>query len=154
MRHCRCVFAPLALIAVLAGCATAPAPGPSAAGPAPRAAAEGPEHTLLKGMTAAQVRQIMGDPAEIHPQPVPKGKVEVWVYRRSTVGPTRQVQIGTKAITDQVMGADGVTRTRTLAQDPVFRQEHQLITETIQLLMFDDLYLEQKVTASAEQVWE
>ena len=31
---------------------------------------------------------------------------------------------------------------------------HLKITETIQLLMFDDLYLEQKVTASQEQVFE
>jgi hypothetical protein len=96
----------------------------------------------------------MGDPAEIHPRPVPKGKVEVWVYNRSTVGPTQQVQIGVKAITDQVTGSDGITRTRTLAQEPVYRQMHLKNTETIQLLMYDDLLLEQKVTAGQEQVFE
>lgn len=154
MRHCRCAPASLALFALLAGCATAPAPEPSAAGPVPTASAERPERALLKGMTAAQIKRIMGDPAEIHPQSVPKGKVEVWVYHRSTMGPTQQVQIGVKTITDQVTGSDGITRTRTLEQVPVFRQMHLKITETIQLLMFDDLYLEQKVTASQEQVFE
>ena len=139
---------------MLAGCATAPVTDRPAAAPAATAAADRPELALLKGMTAAQVKGIMGDPAEIHPRPVPKGKVEVWVYYRSTIGPTQQVQVGTKAITDQVTGSDGITRTRILQQVPVFQQMHLKITETIQLLMFDDLYLEQKVTARQEQVFE
>lgn len=154
MRCCRRAPASFVLIALLAGCATAPAPGPSAAGPVPTASADHPERALLEGMTAAQVRRIMGDPAEVHPQVVSKGKVEVWVYHRSTMGSTQQVQVGTKAITDLVTGSDGITRTRTLEQVPIFRQAHLQINETIQLLMVDDLYLEQKVTASEQQVFE
>jgi len=145
MRPCSRAPALLALVALLAGCATAPAPEPPAAGP---------EHALLKGMTAAQVRQIMGEPAEIHPQPTVKGKVEVWVYRHSTVGPTQEVQVGAKAITDQVTGSDGITRTRTLDQVPIIKQMHLKITETVQLLMVNDLFFDQKVTASQEQVFE
>jgi outer membrane protein assembly factor BamE (lipoprotein component of BamABCDE complex) len=81
---------PLALIAVLAGCVnppSSPAPANAGAGPTAAAADDHPERALKKGMTADQVRQIMGAPVEIKPKPAPTGTAEVWVYRRTVLGP-------------------------------------------------------------------
>jgi outer membrane protein assembly factor BamE (lipoprotein component of BamABCDE complex) len=157
MHSCRRALAPLALIAVLAGCVnppSSPAPANAGSGPAAAAAGDHPERTLKKGMTADQVRQIMGAPAEIKPKPAPTGKAEVWVYRRTVLGPPQQVQVGVQPITVTVQDPDGVTRQKTLREDPIYRQAHDKITETILLLMFDNQLVEQGVTSQKQQEFE
>ncbi len=149
----------LVVVAFHAGCASAPASSAGAAGsPAasPAAAVITGEsgEALQKGMAAAEVRRIMGPPDEIQAQPAPSGKAEVWVYRRATVGSTKQVQVGVRPITQQVLGSDGTSRTVTLAQEPVYMQAHTKTTQTIRLLMYNDQFIEQKVISSSEEVFE
>lgn len=157
MHQCRRVLASLALIALFAACANAPSPSaPAGAGTGPTAAAadDHPERTLKKGMTAEQVRQIMGAPAEINPRPATAGRAEAWVYRRTIIGPPQQVQVGTKPITVMVQDADGVYRARVIQEEPIYRLAHDRIIETIHLLMFDGQLLEEATTAKREQEFE
>jgi len=49
---------------------------------------------LEKGMRADVVRQLVGDPAEIHPIKAPEGSAEKWIYRRVVDTRTRLVNIG------------------------------------------------------------
>jgi hypothetical protein len=157
MPGCRCALAPLALIAVLAGCVNPPsAPAPATAGTGPTAAVVGdhPEQALKKGMTADQVRQIMGAPAEIKPKPAPTGNAEVWVYRRTVLGPPQQVQVGTKPISVVAKDADGIYRSRVVQEEPIYRQVHDRITETVLLLMFDGQLVEQGLTSQRQQEFE
>jgi outer membrane protein assembly factor BamE (lipoprotein component of BamABCDE complex) len=157
MHYCRRALAPLALIALLAGCANAPsssAPAGAGAGPTAAAADDHPERGLKKGMTAAQVRQIMGAPAEINPRPSPTGKAEAWVYHRTFIGPPQQLQVGTKPISVMVQDADGVYRSHVIQEEPIYRQAHDKTTETIHLLMFDGQLVEQATTAQKQQEFE
>ncbi len=155
MRQCRRALASVTLIALFAGCTNAPAPStPAAAGPAAAAADDHPEQTLKKGMTAEQVRRIMGAPAEINPRPATAGRAEVWVYNRTIIGPPRQVQVGSNPITVSVQDADGVYRPHVIQQNPDYRQVHDRITETIHLLLFDGQLLEQATTAQKRQEFE
>jgi hypothetical protein len=160
MHHCRRAFAPLALIALVAGCVNAPtapsatAPAVSGTRPAIAVAPGHPEQALTKGMTADQVRQIMGAPAEVKPRPAPTGNAEVWVYRRTTYGGAQQVQVGSRPITVSEQGADGTYRDRIIREDPIYRQAHVKTTDTIQLLMFDGRFVEQGVTSQKQQEFE
>lgn len=151
----RRALAALALIALFAGCTNAPpASAPAVAGPTAAAADDHPERTLKKGMTAEQVRRIMGAPAEITPRPSTAGRAEVWVYRRTTIGAPQQLQVGTKPISVMVQDADGIYRSRVIQEEPIYRQAHDRITETVHLLMFDGQLLEQATTAQRQQEFE
>jgi hypothetical protein len=121
---------PAVLIAMLAGCAdtpTSPAAAPSSASSPMRTATSTPEVTLQKGMTAEAVRGIVGEPAEIKPMKSPAAKAEIWVYHRTTRGRVQQVQLSTSD----------------------FRQQTEIIEETINLLMFDDKFFEQNHAVSS-----
>lgn len=137
------------LAALLVGCANLPSSTASAdtrAGPGASAAEfkGGPEQTLKQGMTAEQVRQIMGEPAEIDPMVPPTDKAEVWVYRRTVNGPVEQVLVGSKPITYSSVGSDGLAHQETVAEEPVYKQAFHFDVQTISLLMFDGKYLSQK----------
>ncbi|HUL54190.1 MAG TPA: hypothetical protein VLT83_12340 [Opitutaceae bacterium] len=139
---------PAALVALLAGCASAPAPtAPAAAGPASTAAAarlpSGPEATLQKGMTAAMVKRIMGEPGEVRPMNSPAGKAETWVYHRTTRGPMQQIVVGSRPIDMAGIGTDAQAHVMGRVEEPIIRQETPVIEETINLLMFDDQFIEQ-----------
>ncbi len=146
-------LAPLALASIFAACANAPATNRAAAVAPPMLTGQSGE-ALRKGMTGDEVRRIMGTPIEIQPFPAPSGAAEVWLYRRKSVGPTRQLQVGVQAVNQQVLGSDGAGHTRTLDQVPIYRQMHIETSETIRLLMFEGRFVESKVTASPEQVFE
>jgi len=156
--RCRALV-PFALVTLLSACATAPAPdqtgaAPPAAGPAAAAAADQPEQKLVIGMTADQVRQIMGEPAKVVPRPVPKGTAEVWVYERRIIGPTQQIQVGVHPTVVTETGADGVSRQRVLSEEPIYRQAHIKTVETIQVVMVNGRFLEHVTTAQKQQEFE
>lgn len=140
---------PAIIAALLVGCTDVPS-SPASAGAKAGAAAtqaateDGPERTLQNGMTAEQVRHIMGDPLEINPMVPPTEKFEVWVYRRTVSGPVEQVMVGSKPITYSTVGSDGIARQETVAEEPVYKQAVHTAVETISLLMFDGKYLSQK----------
>ena len=138
-----------ALLSLLAGCTTAPPPAPvspgagATASPTAEALEHGPESTLRKGMTAAEVRRILGEPAEIKPMKAPSGKAETWVYHRIIRGPVQQVQVGTRSTPIASMLGNSAAAMPTTVDEPIFRQQAEVIEETLNLLMFDDLLVDQ-----------
>ena len=142
------------LIALLAGCASTTTP-PSATGAHPPASdttadLNGPETTLQKGMAAAAARAIMGEPSEIRPMQSPSGPAEIWVYHRRIQGRIQQVMVGVKStpMTSYNNTTGQTTILRTI-DEPILRQQTEVIEETINLLIFDGKYIEQ--TRSAQR---
>ncbi|HUJ42705.1 MAG TPA: hypothetical protein VLW52_03755 [Opitutaceae bacterium] len=139
---------PIALITLLAGCASAPAPSTatragSGSPAADAVAASGPEATLQKGMPVAMVKRIMGEPSEIRPMKSPEGKAEIWVYHRTTRGAMQQIPIGTTSTDITTIGLDGKANVQKVTGETIVRQETQIVDETINLLIFDDQFIEQ-----------
>jgi hypothetical protein len=137
---------PAALLAFLAGCTSTPASSmANNAGPGPTATAVGnePEHVLQKGMTAAEVKRLMGEPAEIKPMTAPTGTAEVWIYHHTTYGPMEQIQVGTRSTSTTMKGADGQDHVVQTVEEPVYRHKVQIVEETTRLLMFDGILIEQ-----------
>jgi outer membrane protein assembly factor BamE (lipoprotein component of BamABCDE complex) len=141
---------PAALAAFLVSCSSTPAPSTpdnTASSPTVAAVGDGPEHALQKGMTAEAVKQIMGNPAEIKLMTTTTGKAEVWVYRRTSSTPVRQVQVGTRVTTSPTTGDHQSNMGVQTVDEPVFAQLIEVVDETVSLLMFDDKLVEQKTTA-------
>ena len=140
---------PTALAAFLVGCAQMPTLsglGNAASTPTVAAVSNGPEQNLKKGMTAEEVKRIMGPPAEIKPMASPTGKAEVWVYHRTSSTPIQQVQVGTRSTSvSPLLGAGSVASSQSI-DVPVFADEVEITDETIRLLMFDDKLIEQKIS--------
>ncbi len=153
MNLCTPALLSAAVIALLAGCnSTSVSPAhPTTRGATPVAARDlpnGPEAGLEKGMIADTVRKIMGAPNEITPMPAPTGQAEVWIYRRTVSGAVRQVQVGSRSIPIQtVRDTDGTERVVQSIEEPILRQEFELIDMTIRLLMYDHAYVEQTRSA-------
>jgi hypothetical protein len=144
-------FFSIAIAALLVSCTNVPSPtapvGTGAgSGPVATAVSDGPERALQNGMTADEVKHIMGEPAEIKPMESPTGKAEVWVYHRTVFGNVEQVQVGSQVIKDSTSGSDGMVHTGTLAEVPIYKQAVHKDLETISLLMFDGKFISQKWT--------
>ncbi len=128
----------------LAGCSTPSGSAPrSAAGPAggeSASAVAAPLSALQKGMTAGEVRAILGEPDEIKPFKSPDIGVNVWTYRRIVRGPERQVITGTR----DIPAVNPITGLPITMQEPIYGQEVTFLHETIELLMQGDTLLEWK----------
>lgn len=136
-----------ALLAVLSGCANTPTTSDSQseipAAAAAVAVPSGKEAGLQKGMTAEEVKAVMGDPAEIKPLKSPTGKAEIWIYHRSTRGSERQIQVGTKSTPiTSVNSSTGTTNVMQTIDEPIFKDQVEIIDETINLLMFDGRFMQ------------
>jgi hypothetical protein len=105
-----------------------------------------PESALKKAMPADVVRKIMGTPQEIKPMKAPEGKAEIWVYQRMTNERVEQVEIGSVPITISVIGGDGQARQQTVGEDIKYGDLHLATEETVELLMFNDQYVTNKVS--------
>jgi len=151
MRNHRPCLIAVILTVMLGGCETpsanvppaaaAPAAPEAAGAQAPKAALSGPEASLRKGMTAAEVRKIMGAPREIKPMPSPSGTAEVWVYVRSSSHTGDLVQVGQRMVQVTQQVADGRLVTSQVPGDPIIMQEVKNEEETISLLMFDGAFV-------------
>lgn len=105
-------------------------------------------------MSAEEVKRIMGEPVEIRPMSSPTGKAEVWVYRRMSSSPIRQVQVGTHFTNVTTIGGDGQAHVAQTIEEPVFAQQIEIVDETISLLMFDGKLIEQKESAQKRQEYK
>ena len=147
----RCISPVIAaLVAVALNCASATG-APAAEKPIAESKSKadlkaGPENLLTKGMPADEVKKIMGAPAEIKPFAAPSGKAELWVYPRKTDRTTAQIEVGSKPIVVISPGADGQMHNRTIAEVPVFKTQETITEEKVELLMFNDHFLEKKLT--------
>jgi len=88
---------------------------------------------LAKGMTAEQVLQIAGKPAEIKPLSSPEGKAEKWIYRRTVDRLTRPLATGVT----HVPAYKGAALPEGAVPELSFSVERITIYEVTALLMFD-----------------
>lgn len=142
-------FVSTAIVALLVSCTNVPsstAPVGAGSGHPTAAISDGPERALQNGMTAEEVKHIMGEPAEIKPMDSPTGKAEVWAYHRTINGLVEQIQIGSKPITVSSVGGDGLAHLQVVAEEPIYKQAVHTDEETISLLMFDGRFISQKRT--------
>jgi hypothetical protein len=136
-----------ALIALLAGCASTPTSSPvagdrSAANSTMNAPGD-PESALQKGMTAEAVKAIMGEPSEIKPMKSPAGLAEIWIYHRKIQGNVQQVMVGMKSTPITSISSTGQTSIIQSIDEPILRQQTEIIEETVNLLIFEGKYIEQ-----------
>jgi len=124
---------------------TAPAKPTPPTQPAVAASPE-PESGLKAGMSPEAVKKIMGAPREIKPMTAPDGKAEIWIYRRDVGARVERVQIAAVPITVSTIGNDGQAHQQTVSEEVKYGDLYQATEETIQLLMFNDRYVTQKIT--------
>lgn len=91
-----------------------------------------PVRVLRKGLSADEVKSLLGDPKQIKPYVAEGITSEIWVYERIVPGPTRQVPTGTR----EVPFIDPISGTMRMLQEPIYENEVISIVETTQLLMF------------------
>jgi hypothetical protein len=151
------VLIPAAAAMLLTGCSSTTAPATAGSpNPPPSTAAvgTGPETTLTRGLTADDVRRIMGEPDKIEPAPKLAEKAEVWIYHRVTYGPSQQIEVPGQDIVVPSQGPNGSNMMVTMPGQPMYRRMHQRFNETIQVLMMDGMYLTYKNSVLKEQVTE
>ncbi len=102
---------------------------------------------LRKGMTAAEVRAILGEPDGIKPFKSPDIGVYVWTYNRIVRGPERQVITGTR----EIPAVNPITGLPITQQEPIYAQEITYLHETIELLMQGDILLAWKRQVTEER---
>jgi hypothetical protein len=138
----------LSLSFVASGLTAFPAETPASPPPAAPAVkvAANPETSLKKDMPADDVRRLMGAPAEIKPMKSPDGKAEIWVYKRQAHERFDRIELGSIPITETVAGADGKAHQQVIGQKQQFGDVRWITEETIEVLMFDDHYVTQKIS--------
>jgi hypothetical protein len=130
---------------VLTGCtgpAAANTPAGNAAANTVMAPASGAKTgpALEKGMTAAQVRSLWGEPAEIKPFKTQDSDTEVWVYRRLAGRRVQQIQTGVR----EIPAVSPRTGQDTTVKEPIYESETLAITDTVELLLYRGLLIEWK----------
>jgi outer membrane protein assembly factor BamE (lipoprotein component of BamABCDE complex) len=128
----------------LAGCTSAPAPA-AGTGSVPSAqitAIKGQFPVLKRGMSADDVRQKLGNPAEILPMESPTGKAEVWVYNFEKTVSTSQIASSTRDV--PAFGAPLSLTIMTSVPEPVYTLKEDKAVITLSLLMFNHHLAAQK----------
>ena len=144
------IFPPVLFFSLLlqsAG-ATAPSTSPNVAPDSKPTAGSSvnPESSLKQAMPADLIRKIMGKPSAIRPMKAPDGKAEIWVYTREINERMGREQIGTTPIMISVADSDGRIRQYTVGEETHYGDVHYITVETVELLMFNDQYVTQKVS--------
>ena len=88
---------------------------------------------LLRGMAAAEVREILGSPETVKKMDAPGA--EIWTYRRMTDHTFRFVSTGVQSVPVAAMPS-GVSDLQWI-KEPVYAVERRSVYVVIQLLMLD-----------------
>lgn len=125
----------LALVSVLAaGCATAPSAGSPASAPAAKSDQDERRAAvakLKKGMTAAQVRALLGAPDQVVPQQTAVGAVDAWIYRTKYTAGSRHIQTGSESY----VRPNPLTGANETVVEPIMGVENTYVTEEHVLVM-------------------
>jgi oligosaccharide reducing-end xylanase len=99
-----------------------------------------PPDSLRQGMTATQVRQLLGEPKSIKPFKSGELKSDVWTYERVISKTTDQIQTGSREVPlmNPRTGVMGTT------QEPVYGLEFTTVTEILELLVIEDHLIQWK----------
>jgi hypothetical protein len=119
-------FPTLALLA-LTGCSSAP----SGSGGSGRDA--NPFEQLVLGMTAEQVRALVGAPQAVRPDPAGGVGDEFWHYRHKRDEVVRQVSIGTR----DVPAVNPITGQDIIIKEPIMGNEYTTLYLDFELLIID-----------------
>jgi len=143
----------LAAVLLAAGC-TAPSAGVPPAAPvttppvAPAATQDtGPE--LRKGLTAAELKSLLGEPTEVRPFVVNGVASEIWVFERRVPGQTRQVVARMR----EVPYVNPITGVMRMIQEPVHENETTTIIEKTEVLMYSGIVAEWKKLVGSERAF-
>jgi hypothetical protein len=134
---------PVCFFPVLAGCSSPSAPDHHQAEAPPAGVAKAKDDQRLfdglkKGMTAAQVRNLVGEPAEVRPFKAGGLKSNVWVYPGRVFEHMASVPIGTR----EVPQVDPMTGRSTTIKEPIYEYKAVKVSETIELLVIEDQLIE------------
>ncbi len=88
---------------------------------------------LKPGMSAEEVRRLVGTPEAILPMEAPEGKAETWNYRRVLNQQTRQVA----TTTTNIPAFNGLPRDMGTEVQLSYRLERTTVYQVSSLLMFD-----------------
>ena len=127
-------FLMIGLFTLMAGCASAPAAGPRPA-EAPGKKAQDPFAAVQQGMTAEEVRSLVGEPKEIKPMKTAGLKSEVWLYDRKIADLTRMSDVGDVEVPviNPITGVTSTTKNTIMN----LREEDITVYETVEVLMID-----------------
>jgi hypothetical protein len=139
-------------VALLAGCASTTAsdagrPGPAQAGAANTGTLQMPLDGLQKGMTTEQVRNLWGKPEQIRPLKAGAQSGEVWVYRRPVSQTVQEVPMRMQ----EIPYVDPMTGQTKMIKEPVYEQQHIVLIETTELLMFEGRLINWKKSQKEER---
>jgi hypothetical protein len=102
-----------------------------------RAGARSSKPALDRGMSAAEVKAIVGQPLQVRPMKTAEGNAEVWTYRRELENHTRQTATQIEFVPAfSGIGATGQSMIRTRPQE-VYSLENIVTDQVTELLMFD-----------------
>lgn len=133
---CLALFlAGLALASLAGGCATNPGSGPTARSPLTRT---NPFNALTMGMSAAEVRALVGEPREIKADPGEGSDAQLWRYQHKLDEVVRQVPIGTR----ELPAINPITGQPIVIVESVMTDEFSTIYQDIDLLMIGDRILD------------
>ena len=130
-----------ALLPWFSGCANTPASGAGpATSPKETNARPNPFEAVKKGMTAEQVRALVGKPEQIKPFKDGELHSEVWVYQRVISEEARMVAVTTQ----EIPVTNPLTGQTSLVAEPVMSHEFIKVSEITELLMIDGRLIEWK----------
>lgn len=105
-----------------------------------------PESALTRAMPANAIRKVMGKPQAVKPMKAPEGKAEIWVYEREIDDRVDRVPVGSEPIIVTTYNGDGKAVPHTVGENIKFADLHRTTVETVELLVFNDRYVTQKVS--------
>jgi len=150
-KPCACRGAFLLMIVpflLMVGCVSTPAAGPRPA-EAPGKKAPDPFAALQPGMTAEEVRSLVGEPKEIKPLKTASLKSEVWLYDRKIADLTRTADVGNA----EVPVVNPFTGVASTTKDTIMnlREENITVYEAVEVLMIDGHFAALKRKQWSEQ---
>lgn len=118
----------------LALCSGPTAQANHASKPAAAPASKSARPKIAIGMTAAEIRALIGAPTKIKKVPRKEGvEAEVWYYDFTVPGEMRDVALTTR----DVPYINPKTGVETIIKEPVYSQVQDYVTETTALVMVD-----------------
>lgn len=104
------------------------------------------EVIITKGMPAADLLAMLGEPKQIRPLDPPRDGFEVWVYSRQSTNVELKV-----TGTQEIPHVDPLTGMQTFIIDPIYNPESTTIKETTEFLIVNDQVADWKVERESKR---
>ncbi|HUG12112.1 MAG TPA: hypothetical protein VMM36_13925 [Opitutaceae bacterium] len=110
----------------------------NAAGVSSEAAAPGGKPAIAKGMSAAMIRQLIGEPLEVKKMAAEGARAESWIYRRNAGIEVTQEAVFLEEVYAFVGLGYGDKDNIGLVKVPALRLKHTTVTQVTALLLVED----------------